>query len=273
MRIQASNLKVRYPGARDWALDDVSLDVAPGTLYAVLGPNGSGKSSLLRALLGSVPRQGGSVHLDGRPLEGWARLERARVVGAVSQQEPVTFPIRAEALVAMGRYPHLGPIRSFSPQDMAYVHEAMERCGVAHLKDRDAGTLSGGEYQRVRIARALAQRPKALMLDEPTASLDLRHEMQILGVLREATQAGITVFLITHHLDIAARFADRILLLGCGRVAAEGAPSDVLREDVLAHVYGWPLRVRTDPETGALRVIPVDPAEVVHLDRSEGLEP
>jgi iron complex transport system ATP-binding protein len=259
MRLQATHLTVQYPGSRDPALDQVTLNVAPGTLYAVLGPNGSGKSSLLRAILGSVPRKHGSVLLDGRPLEDWSRNDLARSVGAVSQHEAVTFPIRAEDLVAMGRYPHLGPIRPFTDDDRRHVHEAMDRCGVLHLRDRDAGTLSGGEYQRVRIARALAQTPRVLMLDEPTASLDLRHEMQILGLLRTAADSGITVFLITHHLDTAARFADRILLLGCGRVAAEGTPADVFREDVLAQVYGWPVRVRTDAETGALRVIPEDP--------------
>jgi iron complex transport system ATP-binding protein len=268
MRIQVRGVSVRYPGARDPALDDVSVEVGSGALHAVLGPNGSGKSSLLRAMLGSVPRQAGSIALDGRPLESWSRTDLAQAVGAVSQHEPVTFPIRSDDLVAMGRYPHLGPFRRFGAADHEIVEEAMTQCGVLHLRARDAGTLSGGEFQRVRIARALAQRPRALILDEPTASLDLRHEMQILGLLRDAATSGITVVLITHHLDTAARFADRVLLLGCGRVAAEGTPREVFREDVLAKVYGWPVRVREDPETGALRVIPETPGDSPYSEAS-----
>jgi iron complex transport system ATP-binding protein len=124
------------------------------------------------------------------------------------------------------------------------------------LTDRDVATLSGGEFQRARIARALAQEPRALVLDEPTASLDIRHEMGILELLRASVDTGTTVVLITHGLDTAAQFADRMLLLSRGRVAAEGPPSDVIREDILADVYGWPVSVSTDPETNARRVTP-----------------
>jgi iron complex transport system ATP-binding protein len=133
----------------------------------------------------------------------------------------------------------------------------MTRCDVAHMAERDVGTLSGGEHQRVRIARALAQDPRALVLDEPTASLDIRHEMEILRLLRQSADDGITVLLITHHLDLAARFADRLLLLGCGRLAAEGPPSEVFRAEILEAVYGWPVEVLVDERTGAPRVIPL----------------
>jgi iron complex transport system ATP-binding protein len=256
MRIEGEGLGVTYPGATEPALEAVSLRVEPGTLYAVLGPNGSGKSTLMRALLGTVPLRSGAVQLGGRPLGEWRRRELARAVGAVTQHEPTAFPIRVRELVAMGRYPHLGALRPETPRDRAIIHDALVQCDVERMADRDVSTLSGGEHQRVRIARALAQEPKALVLDEPTASLDIRHEMEILKLLRRSADGGMTVLLITHHLDLAARFADRILVLGCGRVAAEGTPTEVFREEILEAVYGWPVEVRIDEITGAPRVIP-----------------
>jgi iron complex transport system ATP-binding protein len=256
VRIAANGLVVRYTGLDVPALDDVSIDVEPGTLYAVLGPNGSGKSSLMRALLGITPLSGGAVTLDGRSLDAWSRKERARTVGAVPQSESIAFPLTTREMVAMGRYPHLAALAGEGTRDRAAIMEAIEACDVGELAERDVATLSGGEFQRARIARALAQEPRALVLDEPTASLDIRHEMGILELLRTSADAGMTVVLITHGLDTAAQFADRMLLLSRGRVAAEGPPSDIIREDVLADVYGWPVSVDTDPETGSRRVTP-----------------
>jgi iron complex transport system ATP-binding protein len=256
MILEGERLTVRYPGAERPALAEVSVRVLPGTLHAVLGPNGSGKSTLMKALLGNVPLSGGEVRLDGRPLEGWDRRELARSVGAVTQTETVAFPITVRELVAMGRYPHLGALRPEGPQDRAAVQGALEHCDAISLAHREVGTLSGGEFQRVRIARALAQEPRALVLDEPTASLDIRHEMEILGLLRDSADRGISVLLITHHLDLAARFSDRLLLLNQGRVAAEGTAEEVLQERILEEVYEWPVTVRTDPETGTPRIVP-----------------
>jgi iron complex transport system ATP-binding protein len=248
---------VRYPGAREAALDGVSLAVPRGSLYAVLGPNGSGKSTLMRALLGVVAAERGEARVAGLPVASWKRRELARVVGAVSQTESVTFPITVRELVSMGRYPHLGPLGAESGADREAVRSALERCDALGLEARAVTTLSGGELQRVRVARALAQEPQALALDEPTASLDIRHEMSILQLLAAAARAGTTVLLITHHLDLAARFADRMLLLDRGRVAAEGTPADVMRKDVLSRVYRWPIAVERDPVTGAPRVTPL----------------
>lgn len=258
MRFEARDLAVRYPGSPAPALDGVEVDVPTGLLYAVLGPNGSGKSTLMRALLGVVPAFRGMARLDGRPIGEWDRRELARQVGAVPQVEPMPFPVSARALVAMGRFPHLGPLKAEGPEDRAAVDEALERCDVTHLARRNVQTLSGGELQRVRIARALAQRPRALVLDEPTASLDIRHEMGILGLLRRAADEGTTVLLITHHLDLAARFADRIMLMDCGRAVAEGTPEEVYTEAILEQVYRWPVTVRRDPDTDSPRVIPRD---------------
>lgn len=265
MIIEARDLVVRYPGAERPALDGISMTVPSGSLYAVLGPNGSGKSTLMRALLRVTPVAAGTVSIGDRAVDRWDRRALARAIGAVAQSESIAFPLTTSELVGMGRYPHLGPLESAGPADRDAVQAALEACDLVELAGRDVTTLSGGEFQRARIARALCQQPSALVLDEPTASLDIRHQMAILELLRSAADDGITVLLITHSLDRAAQFADRILLLSAGRVAAEGPPSEVLTAETLTRVYGWPVAVRTDRETGALRVTPKrTPADAAH---------
>lgn len=258
--LEATGLTVRYPSAPAPALDSVDMLVPSGALYAVLGPNGSGKSTLLRALLGMVPLVAGRAQVCGRLVADWDRRALAREVGVVTQSESVAFPITVREAVAMGRYPHLGPLQSETPTDREAVSEAMRMCDVEPLAHRFLSTLSGGEIQRTRVARAFAQEPNVLVLDEPTASLDVRHEMEILELLRASADRGMTIFLITHHLDLAARFADRLLLLERGRVAAEGEPREVLREETLQRVYGWPISVSDDPATGMPRVTPLSTA-------------
>jgi iron complex transport system ATP-binding protein len=257
MTFEARDLAVRYGKAHRRALDGVTMRVPEGALYAVLGPNGSGKSTLMKALLGLVHPESGSISVDGRETGHWTRRELAKAVGAVPQAEHLAFPVRVRELVAMGRFPHLGALRPEGHEDRAAIREAMDRCDVTELAERDATTLSGGELQRVRIARALAQAPSALVLDEPTASLDIRHEMTIFRLLRESADRGMTVLLITHHVNLAARFADRFLLLSDGQVAAEGEAGEVFQEKVLESVYQWPLAVEPDPKTGTVRVTPL----------------
>jgi len=254
MKISATELQLTYPGASRPALAGVSTEIASGSFQAVIGPNGSGKSTLMKALLGILPLQSGTVLLGDRALPEWSRREMALRIGAVSQTEPLPFPLTVKELVGMGRYARLGPLQSEGAEDRAAVMDALERCDAAALADRRVQTLSGGELQRVRIARALAQQPEALLLDEPTASLDVRHEMGILELLRGAADCGITVVWITHHLDQAARFADRLLLLDEGHVRADGPPDEVMNEETLRRVYGWPIAVRPDPLTGTPRI-------------------
>ena len=258
--LEAAELAVHYPNASAPALDSVSMIVPRGAFYAVLGPNGSGKSTLLRALLGMVSHAGGHAHVSGRLISDWNRRELAREVSVVTQSESLAFPITVRELVAMGRYPHLGPLQSETPTDRDAVSAAMRMCDIEQLAHRFLSTLSGGEVQRARVARALAQEPNLLVLDEPTASLDVRHEMEILELLRTSADRGMTIFLITHHLDLAARFADRLLLLDRGTVAAEGKPREVLQEEILRRVYGWPILVSDDPATGVPHMTPLSTA-------------
>lgn len=257
---EARELHFRYPGADRRAVDGVDLSVARGELFGLIGPNGSGKSTLLRLLLGVLEPDGGSLRFDGRSLDGWDPRERARRIGVVPQNEAVAFPMTVREFVGMGRYPHLGPWRGERDEDRRTVARALQRCDLGELADRPFSTLSGGERQLARVARALAQEPRALVLDEPTVSLDLRHEMEILDLLRRLVdEASVTVVLVTHHLNAAARTADRLLLLCEGRAVAEGRPAEVLTREAVERAYGWPVAVDAHPgpgpDAGAPRIV------------------
>jgi ABC-type cobalamin/Fe3+-siderophores transport system ATPase subunit len=261
---ELSGATVRYGGAAGAppapgatvALADVALVVRAGECVAVVGPNGAGKTTLLRALLGVVPCAAGRALVLGRDARAWRRDELARLVGVVAQREEPAFPLTVREAVEMGRYPHLGPWRDPGPADREAVERAMRRADVAALGERWVGTLSGGEWQRVRIARALAQEPRALVLDEPTASLDVRHEMELFELVASLVrQDGLAALVISHHINVAARFADRLVLLAAGRVVAAGAPAQVLEPARLEAAFGWPVAVQRLPD-GTVQIYP-----------------
>jgi iron complex transport system ATP-binding protein len=259
---EARGLRFRYEGAMQPALDGVALRVVPGTLYAIIGPNGSGKSTLLKLLLGALKADEGEVLFAGQHVREWSRRALAQRIGVVPQGEEMAFPITVHEIVAMGRYPHLGVLGRPGPEDREAIDQALERCDVIDLADRPISRLSGGERQRALIARALAQRPGTLVLDEPTVSLDIRHEMQIFELLAElAATDGVTVVLVTHHLNLAARYADRLLLLDRGAPVAEGPSSDVLSRETIERVYRWPVMVGAHPgpgrDAGAPQITPL----------------
>ena len=236
---------VRYSGASGPALEDASLRVARGECVAMVGPNGAGKTTALRALLGLTPLVSGRAEVLGRPSAGWARGALAREVGVVAQREEPVFPITVLEAVEMGRYAHAGPWRALDVRDRDAVARAMARCDVTELADRWVETLSGGEWQRVRVARALAQEPRALVLDEPTASLDLRHEMQLFELVADLVRRDrLAALFVSHHLNVAARFADRLVVVAGGRVVADAAPEAVLDAGHMSEVFGWPVAVQ-----------------------------
>ena len=258
---ECRDVAFHYPGANRPALDVMSLRIHDGACTAVLGPNGSGKSTLLRLLLGTLVPGAGEVRFHGRPVREWRRREMACEVGVVPQGGEETFPLTVREMVAMGRYPHLGSWRREGERDREAIHRAMRRTDVAEFSDRPVSSLSGGERQRARLARALAQDPRALALDEPTVALDIRHEMAIFELLKDLGHAGVTVLLVTHNLNLAARYADRLVLLDRGRIVAEGAPAEVLTREAVEAVYGWPVQVvphpGPGPDTGAPQVLPL----------------
>lgn len=259
----ARDLTFRWPGggASRPAVRDVTLSIAGGGCTALLGPNGAGKSTLLRLLLGTLEPDSGHVEYAGRPLGEWTRTELAKRVGVLPQGEETAFPMTVRDCVAMGRYPHLGPWRREGPEDLAAIEQAMLQADVLELADRPLQGISGGERQRARLARALAQGPEAFALDEPTAALDVRHEMAIFELLRQLSGRGSTVLLATHNINLAARYADTLVLLHEGGIAAAGSPAEVLRRDLLESVYGWPMDVVPlaghGPDAGTPQVVPL----------------
>lgn len=260
MIVEARGVTIRYPRAGRPALSAVSCRVEARRLTAAVGPNGSGKTTLVRALAGLLPLEGGTVTVGGRNASAWPRDEFARVVGVLPQREEILFPLRVAETVMLGRYAHLGPIAAAGDADRAAVSDALERCDVAELSERPVDSLSGGEWQRVRLARALAQAPQALILDEPTASLDIRHEMELFELFRRLTDGGLATLVITHHLNLAARFADHILLLSGGELVAEGPPREVLTRETLGRVFEWPVAV-TSWGDGFPQIVPLRSGE------------
>ena len=260
MIIEARSVSVRYRRDRPLALTQVSCAVNAGELVAVVGPNGSGKTTLLRALLGLVALEEGLALVDGRPVADWSRRELAQTIGVVGQQEETVFPLTVAETVMLGRYAYLGALGAPGERDRAAVQTALERCDILDLVRRPVDSLSGGEWKRVRVARALAQEPRALVLDEPTASLDVRHEMELFELVNQLVRDGLGGLVITHHLNLAARFAQRILLLDAGSVVATGTPAEVLTRETLSRVFEWPVAVTTWSD-GSPQVVPLRPSE------------
>jgi iron complex transport system ATP-binding protein len=241
-----------YTTAQRPALSGVTASVASGAFHAIIGPNGSGKTTLLKLLLAVLRPSAGTIHYEGRDVRAWPRREIARRIGVVSQVEEMPFPLKVRELVAMGRYPHLGPWRRAGHDDEMAIEAAMERCQVSELAARTMDRLSGGERQRARLARALAQGPSTLVLDEPTASLDIAYEMAIFELLSDLSKRdGRTVVVVTHNLNLASRYADELLLLDNGAVLAAGRPAEVLTQDVIESAYHWPIRIVSHPGPGA----------------------
>ncbi len=249
--VQATAVTLSY-GARR-VVDEVSLDVRSGEVLAVVGPNGSGKSSLLAVLAGDLRPASGEVLVQGRPVAEWKVRDLARERAVLTQEQQVAFPFRVHEVVRMGR----APWRGLPEEDLddLEVAAAMETTSIADLADRAFGSLSGGEKGRTSFARVLAQHTGVLMLDEPTAALDLGHQEQLLSTAHEASRRGAAVVVVLHDLTLAAAWADRMLVLEHGSVAACGTPAEVLDATLLSRVYHHPVEVVRHPATGDLLVL------------------
>ena len=243
MKLTVRDLTVGYGPPDAFSLQGVSLSLEAGRFVAVLGPNGSGKTTLVRALLGLIPIRRGEIELDGRALASWRPAERAARIGVLPQREETAVGWRVEEVVMFGRYARLSPFAAPAAADHTAVEEAIRRCDVTGLRSRKVDTLSGGEWQRVRLARALAQEPNLLLLDEPSTALDLRHEMEIFELVRTLVDEGLAALVITHHVNLAARFADELVVFSRGRVARRGSPGDVMERAALSEVFDWPVSV------------------------------
>lgn len=226
-----------------------------GELVGVIGPNGAGKSTFVRAVLGLIPASGGGVQLDGREVSHWSPRERAKKLAYLPQGQTLHWPLSVDRLVALGRLPHLGPLSRVSAEDRAAVAEAMERADVGHLAGRTATELSGGERARVMLARALAVGAAGLVVDEPLASLDPGHQIDVMELLAREARGGALVIAVLHDLTMAARYCDRLVLMDGGKLVAEGAPREVLTAERLRAVYG--ISAMVDLSGDAPMVVPL----------------
>lgn len=255
MGLTARALVAGYGG--QCVLDGVDVAAAPGELLAVVGPNGSGKTTLLRALSGVLSPDAGEVALNGVPLSAMAAPLRARKIGFVPQSRPPDFAFTVREMVEMGRTPYLGRFGRLHPADVKAVDGALRRVGIEALADKDASVLSAGQVQLVVLARALAQEPSILLLDEPTAHLDLTHQIEVMEAVRSLVRnEKMAAVAVLHDLNLAAAYGDRILVLARGRVRAQGTPAAVLTRAHIAAGFGVDVIVRRHPVTGAVYVVP-----------------
>jgi iron complex transport system ATP-binding protein len=262
--VAVEHVSFRYdhaPSDRRWTVEDVSFGIGFGEILGIVGPNGSGKSSLLKLMAGLLRPASGAVYVEGRVVATLAPSEVAGILALVPQEQPPLFPFSVAETVLMGRFPHrkrgwwnVG-VGAETEADLVAVHQAMVETDVLALADRLLSDLSGGERQRVLIARALAQEPRILLLDEPTAFLDLSHQIDMCSLVhRLARERRLTVGLVTHDLNVASHLCERVALIKEGTVRAIGMPAEIIRQDILHDVYGCDVMIDRHPQTGRPRV-------------------
>ncbi|MGQ9476979.1 MAG: ABC transporter ATP-binding protein [Candidatus Bipolaricaulia bacterium] len=260
MRISLEDLNFAYDG--QLVLADIELEVREGEILALVGPNGSGKSTLLRNIAGILKPASGAIYLDFKAwratLGEFTSRELARLLGTVEQERQVGFDFTVRELVELGRLPQLGRLERLGaplgPKDREAIRRAMELTHIAEFAERRISTLSGGERQRVFLAIALAQEPKALLLDEPTTHLDINYQLEIMEIIHERAKAGLAVIMALHDLNLAAHYADRMALLHRGRLLALGRPEEVLTPERIKEAFGVEVAVERSHRTGTPQI-------------------
>ncbi|OPY89823.1 MAG: Hemin import ATP-binding protein HmuV [Syntrophus sp. PtaU1.Bin208] len=251
--LNLKNVSFRYDA--DWVLRNLSCSVGQGEFLGIIGPNGSGKTTLLRLSNGILSPGEGSVTLRGADIRKIPRKALARTMAFVAQDSPELFPFRVNECVLMGRAPHLGRLQFERERDFAIARQAMEATGTLPMASRNLADLSGGEKKRVHIARALAQEPQILLLDESTAHLDMKHTTAIFDLLKTLNRdQGLTVIVVTHDINTASLYCDRLLLLHRGSISAEGRPEEVITEANIREVYETRVTIDCNPGNGLPRI-------------------
>ena len=251
--VSAKNLNFSY--ATKPIMEDLSLTIDEAQIVAIIGPNGSGKTTLLKIINGTLFPDSGQMLIDGRNTRSWSRKDLAKTVAIVPQETASIFSFYAEEIVLMGRFPHLSNYWFEDKKDYRIVHEAMEKTDTLAFANHRFDELSAGERQRVLIARALAQEPKILLLDESTVFLDLKHQMQFLSLLRQLNVSqNLTVIFVTHDINLAAQHASQIILLYCGKNYAIGKPAEVITAVNIKEVYDVDVLVDRNPQNGLPRM-------------------
>jgi iron complex transport system ATP-binding protein len=253
-----SIIKVRdlsFAYTDELVLEGVTFEVLPGEFLSVIGPNGSGKTTLLKLLYGYLSPLGGDIYLGDTPIKKITRKDLAKRIAVVSQMPRFHFELTAFEFVLMGRSPHMGLLAFEGKQDFEVASEAMTLTDVIDFKERNIFSLSGGELQRVLIARALAQKPQVMLLDEPTSYLDIKHQINICQLLKRMNKdKGITIVAVFHDINLASYFSDRVMVMKEGRIHGVGPPEEVITKETLDFVYDCPVFVDENPQTGRPRV-------------------
>ncbi|GGJ03204.1 hypothetical protein GCM10008995_11240 [Halobellus salinus] len=264
-------LRVRLGGAT--VLNGVDTETDRGRFVGVVGPNGAGKTTLLRTVAGAIPPDAGHVAVDGQRIHGLSSKATSRLVASVPQDTTVAFEFDVRTLVEMGRNPHRSRFGRWTDADAAAVERALDRTDTHQFADRGVTTLSGGERQRVLLARALAQDAPLLLLDEPTGSLDINHQVRTLDLVSDLAAEGRTALAAIHDLDLAARYCDELLLISDGRVVAAGPPATVLTESAIRDAFDATAVVSENPVTGTVSVTALGDDEAPSGDRSDSVAP
>ncbi len=247
--LQLQHIGFQYPTG--FSLQQIDLQIPEASILALIGPNGSGKTTLLQLLAGRLYPQTGGIFLDGRPLEDYTPRERAQRMAVISSEQYFQFPFPVEEVVAMGRFPFLNRFQSMTDRDWEVVEESMQLTETQPFRHRSISNLSSGERQLVLIARAIAQQPTILMLDEPNSHLDIGHQITIFELLRSLNERhSMSVIMVLHDLTAAAAFSDTVALLNQGSLIQCGTPEEVITEENIRAVYGARIRVRPSPEEG-----------------------
>jgi iron complex transport system ATP-binding protein len=233
--LEIENLSVGYN--RRAVLEGVNLTVAPGEVLVLAGPNGGGKTTFLKAVGGYEKPLAGRVLLNGQDVQGMKKRERAEMVGFVFQGQGAVWPFSVEETIAQGRFPYRGVFGAEKPNDQSAVEKAIQAAGLDALRHRSVTELSGGEYQRVLIARAMAQEARVMILDEPVNNLDPKYQFMVMDLIRSMAASNMAVLVSLHDLNLAGLYGDRIAFVHRGRIAALGTPAEVLRKDILSSVY------------------------------------
>lgn len=249
MNLAAKNISFSYSrNGKDFAIKDISLEIPQGTFLSFIGPNGSGKTTLLKLLARALKPKSGSIFLGDQELSTYSHRQLAQRMAVISSEQYFEFPFSVRDVVAMGRYPHLGRLERVSKEGQRAIDEAMEKTDVINLKNRTICHLSSGERQRVLIARALAQKPSILMLDEPNAHLDLNHLIEIFKLLKELNQVEhLSILVVLHDLSAAAAFCQRVVLIHQGKIKKDGNPKEVITEKNIQDTYGAAISVISSP--------------------------
>ncbi|MBO5547672.1 MAG: heme ABC transporter ATP-binding protein [Candidatus Methanomethylophilaceae archaeon] len=250
MKIKTKDLNISVPKRR--IVEAASIHVDDGEFVGLLGPNGSGKSTLLKTVYRTMKRESGEIEFNDRPLDEISLKESALLMSVVTQHNYYNFDFKVEEVVMMGRTPHKKTMEMDNQEDKRIVQESLERVDMLDFKDRNFSSLSGGEQQRIILARALAQQTPCLVLDEPTNHLDIKYQLDVLDIVKSL---GCTTLCALHDLNLAAQYCDRIYILYQGHIVEEGTPEEVITEEMIQRIYGTKASVEMHPKTGMLNVV------------------